>query len=545
MLVPRVLIVLMVPAATAFAQNDGVIAGRVVDGASGRPIAAAVVAISGTSLIGAAAQPPRILTGADGRFAFRTLEAGVYSVVATKGGYADGEPGRRRPGGTAPPIVISDVERERDVTVPMWKYAAIAGTVTDEAGEPVVKLEVRALLRANGLRTYAVARTTFTDDRGAYRFGNLAWGDYVIAACPAASGRPSATPPPVAGARTRIYPTTFYPRGAGVAQASSIAVAAGDDRAGIDMQLMPAEAARVSGLVLDEGSPLGKTILRMIPTDVGDVPADVVAPTSTSDGSGRFTFAGVVPGRYTLRVRAESGSRLIWAETPIAVTEDIDNLVVTMKAPLRVTAQTRYEGVTPPPSPPAGRFTQMPFMLDPVGGTFVDVVIAGTIDERGLSIHGFPPGRYRVHAPDPPQGWMLKAAMLNGVEVSETPFDLTKDVDDLTLVFTDRVTSLGGRLEDPFGAAPAILVFTADGGTWADAGAGSRRFRTMRGNARGEFLFRALPPGDYYVVAVPDEQTADWRDPAVLEALARVATRVTIGDGETKTIALRLAEMPR
>src|SRR5262245_21502777 len=259
-----VLAVLWVQAA-AGAQDDGVISGRVVDGATGRPIAAAVVTITGSSLIGVqpASQPPRILTGADGRFMFRGLSAGVFSVVTTKGGYADGEPARRRPGGTAPALVLSATERTLDVTVPMWTYGAIAGSVIDEAGEPVVGLQVRALKRADagGLRRFTIAATTYTDDRGAYRFGDLVPANYLVVPCapplsatlealtdvartgqaqgklrallvpvnvggaPLAASYGYAIPPP-AGSRPQIYPPTLYP-----STASAIAVVSGEERA--------------------------------------------------------------------------------------------------------------------------------------------------------------------------------------------------------------------------------------------------------------------------------------------------------------------------
>ena len=46
--------------------------------------------------------------------------------------------------------------------------------------------QVRALRRISGSRRYAGAQATFTDDRGAYRFGGLLPGDYRVVASPAA-----------------------------------------------------------------------------------------------------------------------------------------------------------------------------------------------------------------------------------------------------------------------------------------------------------------------------------------------------------------------
>jgi hypothetical protein len=64
--------------------------------------------------------------------------------------------------------------------------------------------------------------------------------------------------------------------------------------------------------------------------------------------------------------------------------------------------------------------------------------------------------------------------------------------------------------------------------------------KSTRANARGEFGLSSVPPGDYYVIAVPEEQSADWRDPKSLEALARLATQITIGEGEHRTVDLQV-----
>ena len=158
---------------------------------------------------------------------------------------------------------------------------------------------------------------------------------------------------------------------------------------------------------------------------------------------------------------------------------------------------------------------------------------------------GFSAGKYRVRVQNSPPGWMFKAAMLNGVDVSETPFEFTRDVSDLVLTFTDRWSGMGGVVQGTGAAGAVVLAFTTNAQTWNwdDQGPASRRFRSTRANARGEFGLSSVPPGDYYVIAVPEEQAADWRDPKVLEALARQATQVSIAEGEHKTIDPRLREV--
>jgi hypothetical protein len=88
-----------------------------------------------------------------------------------------------------------------------------------------------------------------------------------------------------------------------------------------------------------------------------------------------------------------------------------------------------------------------------------------------------------------------------------------------------------------------VLLFPSNAQAWTDAGPNSRHFRTTRPNARGEFVLSGVPPGDYYVVAVPDEQSGDWRDPGVLDSLARAATSIGVSEGETKAVTIRVKDV--
>jgi hypothetical protein len=102
-----------------------------------------------------------------------------------------------------------------------------------------------------------------------------------------------------------------------------------------------------------------------------------------------------------------------------------------------------------------------------------------------------------------------------------------------------------GLVENGKPDATSVLMFTSDAQAWSDAGPHSRRFRTARTGTGGTFTIAGAPPGEYYIVAVPEEQAADWRDPQALDAFARIATRISIAEGETQTVSLRLSEVPR
>jgi hypothetical protein len=600
--------VLAAIAALALAQapapvaRDGVITGQVVDATSGKPVSAAIVTITGAGIAiapgraGASnASVPRILTGADGRFAFQGLPDGSFTITATRSGYGDGASGRRRPGGSPQAVVLSASRRTADVPVRMWKHGAIAGTVLDEAGEAVVGVRVKLLSRTSrfGQSQFADRGTAMTDDRGLFRFPGLEPGDYLVIASPplltvkmtvfddigrsgrgsgelglamgsarsggvilgdavVAAGPGTAIPPLTRSGRLQIYPPTLYPSALTTDQASVITLGPGEERTSADVQLTPVTTVRVAGLVVGPDGPAAALRLELVPSRGQELPGDVTGAVTFTDFSGAFVFAGAVPGQYSLRAtqspgRGGGGNNLFWLDQPIAIAgEDVEGLTVVLSPPLRITAHSQFDGAAPRPAQQAGRFTPMPFMLEPVGRSTGLLAMAGTLtDDGGFTMTGPTPGRYRIRVSNSPQGWMFKAALLNGVDVSETPFDFTKDISDLVLVYTDRWSGISGAVQGPGSDAATVLVFTTDAQAWTDSGASPRRLRGARATAAGQFGISSLPPGDYYIAAVREEDVADWRDPPFLDALARVATRITILEGEHKSIDLRIREVRR
>ena len=578
--------------------RDGVISGRAVDAGTGRPISAAIVSIGGGAVPrreGGPGEPVpmRILTGADGRFLFTGLAPGSFTVTATKNGYAPGASGRRRPNGASQPVIITAAERARSVDVRMWKNGSIGGTVIDEAGEPVIGVRVAALVRSSGFgqpRFVPTASSGLTDDRGMYRFANLLPGEYIVLVAPPnvsvkatvfeavaqtgrvtselssamlgagvnsmllhgdavlPLGRGSAMPPTSRG-RLMVYPPTLHPSATSAAQASVITLASGEERSGIDVQLAPVPTSRISGTLIGTGGPADQSRVMLMPARSDEIPSDMVASISATDPTGAFVFAAVPAGQYTLRALSGGESRsgqMQWAEMPLSVSgDDLDGVTAVLAPPLKVSARMQFDGQRQPPQP-SGRFTSV-FNLEAVDRPSGPLSIAGSLTPDGmLTMTGYMPGRYRVRVTNSPEGWMFKGAMLNGVDVSETPFDLTRDVTDLVLAFTDRWSGISGTVQ---GAGPdadgTVVVFPTDSQAWSAGASNPRRVKSARASAAGAFGFGSLPPGDYYVTAIREEDSADWRDPATLEMLARDAVRVTINEGEHRTITVPLRAVRR
>jgi hypothetical protein len=162
-----------------------------------------------------------------------------------------------------------------------------------------------------------------------------------------------------------------------------------------------------------------------------------------------------------------------------------------------------------------------------------------------------PAGRYLVRVGNlvseragvaAPPVWVLRSVMYEGRDVSDVALDLKGPATGIVITFTDRITSLSGSVRSTEGA-PAIdataLLFPVDPAGWRDFGLNPRRLKSARVDAHGHYEFPDVPAGDYFVVAVPEEQAAVWREPDRLAALSRLAARLHLNEGDKATQDLR------
>jgi hypothetical protein len=165
--------------AVVIAQNQqppgtGLVVGRVVDAASNRPIAGAMVTIGSLP----APMPPaveptrRVVTDSDGRFLFRDLRKGAYTFTATAPGYLDGGFGQRVAEGSVQPFALDEGQPVGMYRPPVEKRACRARCVMSPAARGEDRRDDPAA--RDGWRTDAtvvaarLVGTARTDDRGAF-----------------------------------------------------------------------------------------------------------------------------------------------------------------------------------------------------------------------------------------------------------------------------------------------------------------------------------------------------------------------------------------
>jgi hypothetical protein len=356
------------PLGTSSGEADGTasISGVVVSIDLGRPVRRAKVRATGSGH----GLPVTTTTDDQGRFAIEHLSAGQVTLTVSKPGYLDSIYGQRRPGSGRPgtPLSLVDGQKIERLSLPIARGAALAGTVTDDGGEPAFGTEVRALryVWQDGQRALRLIASDRADDRGAYRMGALPPGDYVIMAVPASDNGPvqaayvdgpgltglrgfrSGGPPDRTGDRAETlaadYAPVFYPQSTLSRNAATVALDIGEERAGLDLQLTLVPLGRLTGTVTDPGGqPSSLTSVSLISLDES-LPGLRAQSTTTGPG-GRFAFTRVAPGRY--RVRAHSGP-----SQTVVVEDSSDGPKVLMRftAPRRV--QNAGPGGQTLPTPP-------------------------------------------------------------------------------------------------------------------------------------------------------------------------------------------------
>jgi hypothetical protein len=235
----------------------------------------------------------------------------------------------------------------------------------------------------------------------------------------------------------------------------------------------------------------------------------------------------------------------LWAEMALSIGgRDLSDLTVGLRPGIRMNGTVQFNGAAERPAS-----DRLPAMiginLEPADSRPGLTGARGRVEASGtFATMGVPPGRYFVRVSGAPQGWTFHSAMVNGRDASVVPVDFeSSDVSGVVVTFTDRPTELAGDVTAE-GLAPeaaTVLVFPTDTNAWTGYGSASRLFASGRVGKDGKYRIPNLPAGDYFAVAIPDSQAADWQNPKVLQDLSAGATRFRMRDGDRMTQNLKVA----
>jgi hypothetical protein len=161
-------------------------------------------------------------------------------------------------------------------------------------------------------------------------------------------------------------------------------------------------------------------------------------------------------------------------------------------------------------------------------------------DDWGFELHGLR-GRGFIRAGTLSDDWQMKPVRREGDDVTDTPLDFFSDIDNLQIQLTNRVTIVSGSVSTDRNAVTldaTVILFADDEGKW---GPHSRFIEGARPDQHGHFKIRGLPPGKYVAIAIEYLEPGDEHDPDLLAGWRRHGTPLTLSEGETRTLDLKLS----
>jgi hypothetical protein len=533
--------------ATPEKKGTAVIRGRVVAAGTGRPLRRARISVSSPELGQAASRTTS--TDLAGNFEIKDLAPARYRVSVSRSGYLPLEYGQRRPGEQGRPVQVADAQSVERIDFALPRMSVISGRVSDEGGEPMEGVTVIASrsLYYEGQRRLVPITTATTDDEGEFRLQKLPPASYVVSA----STKETWTVVDAGKETVFGYAPTYFPGMTAAGGARRIPVGLGQQVTGIDLSLIPGRAAKITGTALDSKQ---RPFARVSASE--EIRGLNFASFRGGQGSavaadGTFTITNVTPGEYRLnasRLPGDPTGDPEVAELMIVVDgTDLENLSLAGSVGGTVGGRVVVDGEGAPKWSSVRIEVRQPLRNQASPGVLGAFRNAGssTVTEDGVFLveHVFEHARFQVTVPD---GWMLKSVTQGGKDItdSEIPLRSGEELRDVDVTITPRVTTMAGQLTDaknePVHDA-TVVVFAAQPERWFES---SRSVKAARPDQQGQWRLKALPPGDYLAVALEYVEDGSWNDPEYLESLRKYAVRVTLGEGASETVALKVT-VPR
>jgi hypothetical protein len=536
---------------------DARVFGHVHDAGTSRPLRGAVVLAVRQRLPDGTAVAERLdtlppaatRTDAEGRFALGDLAPGEYAIVVRRSGYVQQQLGQASPSTPARQLVVGRGAVAGPLEFSLVRSAVISGRVLDANGAPADRVTVRAgrLRVVQGVTRLQPGAQAMTNDLGEFRVFGLSPGSYVVSAIPLhASGAPGTF---IVTPERELIPT-FAPSASALHDAQVIRVGPGDE-AEADIHLVEAVVATIEGRVIDSrGLPVLDGFVGLQPRGGWGV---TTGATTSVNSDGTFTLPGVPPGAYTLTMspriggntpdeRATHLARSEIGGLDVDVTGDVSGLV------LRTTPGTTVRGrlvVDGDAFPLRGRDLRVQATSIGEPGTWngqARATLRPDLTFELLGVRG--PAVLRIG--NAPAGWWTRTVRVGRVDATEGyDFGIARTVADVELVVSTKPSGLRGRVVTSPGQPEidAIVIgFDDDARKWGRPVVANTFM--VRPVEDGSWSIDMLRPGSYRLVAVPAATARgdDLGDPDYLRELVPSARLVTVGEGETPEVMLRVVE---
>ncbi len=526
-----VLTLLTCASGSAFAQTGYRVAGIVLNDADGTPLGRTRVSLAE---VRDRRKAESVITGADGRFEFRNVPAGKFSLEGARRNFLRTTYQWHEGFSTA--IVTGAGLETENLVLRLIPFGSIAGKIIDEAGEPVRNARVKLYMRnrqfgRDRVVTYGFAQS---DDEGKYEFMDLIPAEYFVSA--KATPWYAVYPGWVTenGVKSRVgtvapelnvaYATTFYNGATEADAATPIKIEKGARvAADIHLNAVPALHVTVKGIGNPADGSMSWPNLMKIEFDMDEQSGG--ESVSTGD-SNEMEISGLAPGSYFLGEPNQSGSLRTGGQIDLRKDGQlIDSKGSAASGTVKVKVKTAH------------------------GEDLPEGLNLSLRDERGKSIafvpvtsgeslfEGVPAGKFAllVNVSRAPQYTVGRIAVQGGAEVDGHDITVGEGATlEVNATLMAGVVSVEGVVKQngkPVSGAMVALV-PKDPRTHIE------RFRRDQSNLDGSFMVGGILPGKYTLIAVEDGWGFAWMKEGVLEKYLAKGQELTIGEWMERTVVL-------
>ncbi|HMG84775.1 MAG TPA: carboxypeptidase-like regulatory domain-containing protein [Terracidiphilus sp.] len=460
------------------------------------------------------------ITDSEGHFALTGLTAAKYQLTASKRGFRTAFYDEHDQFSTA--IVTGPDQETTQLRFKLMPRAVLHGAVTGDDGEPVASARVMLFQRpkhpSDGARTMQVDATV-TDDTGAYEFGDLAAGEYLLAVMAEPwyavhEGSPAKRNP----ALDVAYPVTYFDSTTEEGSATPLVLAGGSrEEANISMHAVPALRIRVDSPGRPDHGMVGPNLQQT----VFGLPAGLDGSISEDGLHGTMEISGIAPGHYELT--QGDPQRIVDLDLLSSLQVDPN----AGSAALTVTGRLRMASGSPVPGDPTITLARM-------DGAAGQPVYATQAHRGQFTFDAVPPGQWAVMATGTGTLIPVVSVSAGGMQRAGNVATLRERGSDLVITLSDAETRIEGfARKNGKGLAGAMIVLLPRSPALWQA-----LTRRDQSDSDGSFALQNVAPGQYTLVAIEDGWEIDWTSPDAMARYLPGGTSVTVSEKSGALIRL-------
>ncbi len=419
----------------------------------------------------------------------------------------------------------------------------ITGRVTDSSGRPLIRQAIELTRigddgkpQPHPLNHPAVK---MTDEKGVYRITSLPEGRYLVSA-----GITRAVRMGTQISREAYYPQTFHPGVSDPSQAAIVGVSEGAETTGVDILIAEARKTYdIRGRVVraETGEPAeGIEIFYSLHREGGGV----VGPRSRgvkSNSDGEFLFQGLLPGKYALYPQL-AADRYYFSEPVICeITESaVDGVEVKLLQGSSISGVVVIQGANDPAV--LAKLSQM--RIGAFSKNQQPIILprepAGINADGSFRIGGVRPGRVYFSLVGGPNvgGFSIKRVEREGALISDgLEIGAAEDLSNVRVIVGYGNLTLRGEVKVISGALPPHVGIYVNLHPLNESESATALGANV--DARGQFIFQNLIPGDYEVRLISvNLQPGERLDRSLSKLIYGVRQKITIGVASQPTVTL-------